>query len=143
MVPLIGHVNIMRYACIQSRRINFLIIPDTAVECQLAYQALIELLSELGFQINWDKAVEPCQRLTFLGIDIDTVRKQLTLPERKLCELRLVLSETTAKRSITKRHLESLVGKLNLAARVVFGGRILWRLLALLTTAAPTPSCPD
>ena len=71
MVPLIGHVNIMRYACIQSRRINFLIIPDTAVECQLAYQALIELLSELGFQINWDKAVEPCQRLTFLGIDID------------------------------------------------------------------------
>ena len=81
--------------------------------------------------------------MTFLGIDIDTVRKQLTLPERKLCELRLVLSETTAKRSITKRHLESLVGKLSLAARVLFGGRILWRLLALLTTAAPTPSCPD
>lgn len=58
--------------------------------------------------------------MTFLGIGIGTVRRQLTLPERKLCELRLLLRETTAKRSIAKRHVESLVGKLNFAARVVF-----------------------
>ena len=65
---------------------DFLIVSDTAVECQLAYQALIKLLSELGFKINWDRAVGPCQLLTFLGISIGigTVRRQLTLPERKL-----------------------------------------------------------
>ena len=101
---------------------DFLIIADTKVECKQAYEELIKLLGELGFQINWDKAVGPSQRLTFLGIEIDTVRRQLTLPERKLCELRLLLSETTAKRSITERDLQSLVGKLNFAARVVFGG---------------------
>ena len=39
---------------------DFLIISDTALECQQAYQELIKLLSELGFQINWDKAVGPC-----------------------------------------------------------------------------------
>ncbi|KAL9976854.1 hypothetical protein ACROYT_G014191 [Oculina patagonica] len=87
---------------------DFLIISDTAQECKQAYQELIKLLGELGFQINWDKAVGPCQRLTFLGIEIDTVRRQLTLPERKLCELRLLLSETTAKRSITKREFAML-----------------------------------
>lgn len=65
--------------------------------------------------------------MTFLGIDIDTVRRQLTLPGRKLCKLRLLLSETTAKRSITKRHLEPLVGKLNFTVRVVLGGRIFLR----------------
>ncbi|KAL9975581.1 hypothetical protein ACROYT_G012757 [Oculina patagonica] len=106
---------------------DFLIISDTAQECKQAYQELIKLLGELGFQINWNKAVGPCQRLTFLGIEIDTVRRQLTLPERILCELRLLLSETTAKRSITKRELQSLVGKLNFAARVVFGGRTFLR----------------
>ena len=106
---------------------DFLIIADTKVECQQAYEELIKLLGELGFQINWDKAVGPCQRLTFLGIEIDTVRRELTLPERKLCELRLLLSETTAKRSITKRDLQSLVGKLNFAARVVFGRRTFLR----------------
>ena len=102
---------------------DFLIMADTKVACQHAYEELIKLLGDLGFQINWDKVVGPCQRLTFLGIETDTVRRQLTLPERKLCELRLLLSETTAKRSITKRDLQSLVGKFNFAARVVFGGR--------------------
>ena len=55
------------------------------------------------------------------------MRRQLTLPEHKLCELGLLLRETTAKRSITKRDLQSLVGKLNFAARVVFGGRTFLR----------------
>ena len=73
--------------------------------------------------INWDKAVPPTQRLTFLGVDIDTVAMQLALPETKLCELRELLSDTMSKRSITKRDLHSLVGKLNFAARVVFDGR--------------------
>ena len=59
---------------------DFLIIADTKVECQHAYEELIRLLGDLGFQINWDKALGPCQRLTFLGIEIDTVRRQLTLP---------------------------------------------------------------
>ena len=106
---------------------DFLIIADTKVACQHAYKELIKLLGDLGFQINWDKVVGPCQRLTFLGIEIDTVRRQLTLPKSKLCELRLLLSETTAKRSTTKRDLQSLVGKLNFAAHVVFGGRTFLR----------------
>ena len=100
---------------------DFLIIADTKVECQHTYEELIKLLGDFGFQINWDKAVRPCQQLTFLGIEIDTVHRQLTLAERKLCKLRLLRSKTTAKRSITKRDLQSLVGKLN------FGGRTFLR----------------
>ena len=49
------------------------------------------------------------------------------MPERKQCELRLLLSETTAKRSVTKRDLQSLVAKLIFATRVVFGGRTFLR----------------
>ena len=102
---------------------SLLIIADTKVECQQAYEELIKHLGELGFQFNWDKAVRSLQRLTFLGIEIDTVRRQLTLPERKLCKLQLLLSEITVKRSITKRDLQPLVGKLNFAAGVMFGRR--------------------
>ena len=75
---------------------DFLIIDDTKVECQRAYETDQTLtVGELVFQ--------GC----------------------KLCELRLLLSETTAKRSITKRDLQSLVGKLNFAARVVWRKDIL------------------
>ena len=106
---------------------DFLIFGDSKHECELAYSELILLLGELGFSINWEKAVAPTQRLTFLGIEIDTVLRQLILPESKLCELRALLGETLTKRSITKRDLQSLVGKLNFAARVIFGGRTFLR----------------
>ena len=103
------------------------ITSDTTQECKQAYEELIKLLVELRFQINWDNAVGPCQQLTFLGIEIDTVHRQLTLPEPKLCELQLLLRETTMNRAITKRDLQSLIGKLNFAERVVFGGRTFLR----------------
>ena len=118
---------------------DFLIIGDTKHECELAYYELIKLLTELGFNINWEKAVTPTQRLTFLGIEIDTVLRQLCLPDSKLCELRQLLSDTLLKRSITKRELQSLVGKLIFAARVVFGSwTFLWRIIDVTNTL----SCP-
>ena len=114
---------------------DFLIIGDSNHECELAYCELIHLLSELGFGINWEKAVAPTQRLTFLGIEIDTVFRQLCLPESKLCELPELLSDALLKRSITKRDLQRLVGKLNFAARVVFGGRtFLRRIIDVINT---------
>ena len=114
---------------------DFLIIDDSKDECELAYCELIHLLSELGFGINWEKAVAPTQRLTFLGIEIDTVLRQLCLLESKLCELRELLSDTLLKQSITKRDLQSLVGKLNFAARMVFGDRtFLWQIINVINT---------
>lgn len=74
---------------------DFLIIGDSKHECELAYRELIRLLSELGFCVNWDKAVGPTQRLTFLGTEVDTMLRQLILPDSKLCELRVILSETS------------------------------------------------
>lgn len=118
---------------------DFLIIGDTKHEWELAYYELIKLLTELGFNINWEKAVAPTQRLTFLGIEIDTVLRQLCLPESKLCELRQLLSDTLLKRSITKRELQSLVGKLNFAARVVFGGRTFLRRIIDVTNTLSRP----
>ena len=114
---------------------DFLIIGDSRCECELAYNELVNLLSELGFIINWEKAIGPTQRLTFLGIEIDTVLRQLCLPESKLCKLCELLSNALIRRSITKRELQSLVGKLNFAARVVFGGRtFLWRIIDVMNT---------
>ena len=114
---------------------DFLIIGDSRRECELAYNELVNLLSELGFIINWEKVIGPTQRLTFLGIEIDTVLRQLCLPESKLCELRELLRDALIRRSITKQELQSLVGKLNFAARVVFGGRtFLRRIIDVMNT---------
>ena len=118
---------------------DFLIIADTEQDCRDAYLQLIDLLHELGFNINWNKAVEPCQNLTFLGIEINSVLRQLTLPDSKLCEMRSLLSGVLNKRKLTKRDLQSLAGKLNFAARVIHGGRTFLRRIidAINSTARP------
>ena len=118
---------------------DFLIIGDTKHECELAYYELIKLLTDLSFSINWEKAIAPTQRLTFLGIEIYTVLRQLCPRESKLSELRQLLSDTLLKRSITKYELQSLAGKLNFAAGVVPGGRTFLRRLIDVANALLRP----
>ncbi|MEW8544217.1 MAG: hypothetical protein AB2693_11850, partial [Candidatus Thiodiazotropha sp.] len=53
---------------------------------------LIALLRKLGFQINWKKVVDPSTKITFLGIEIDSIAMCLRLPDEKLSQVRQELS---------------------------------------------------
>ena len=44
---------------------------------------LIRLLRDLGFDISWPKVVGPTQRITFLGVDINTKDCTLSLVDGK------------------------------------------------------------
>ena len=57
------------------------------------FDCLIELLQNLGFEINWKKVVPPTQCLTFLGVPIDTVSKCLSLPQEELPDLQLFVQD--------------------------------------------------
>ncbi|XP_077977571.1 uncharacterized protein LOC144433135 [Glandiceps talaboti] len=91
----------------------------------MAFNALLELLQQLGFTINWDKVVTPYQSLTFLGIQINSVTPTLSLDQIKLNDLRNTLHFWRTKCRAPKRELQQLAGKLNWAARVIRGGRII------------------
>ena len=62
-------------------------------------------------------------RLTVLGIEIDTLAMQLRLPSEKLQRLRDLLGEWRGRRAGRRNYLESLVGMLQHASRVVHTGR--------------------
>ena len=114
---------------------DFLIIARSKEECEKAYQALMSLLIELGFSINYNKVVPPCQRLVFLGIEIDSVSLSCSLPLGKLNDLKIVVNNFLSLSSASKKQLQTLAGKLNWACRVVYGGRtFLRRLLDLMNT---------
>ena len=108
---------------------DFLVIEADQKGCIEAHNILLALLQDLGFVINWDKVVPACQRITFLGIEIDSVNRVLSLPLVKLNELRLELTAWISKKKATKRQLQQLVGKLNWAARMIRGGRTFLRRL--------------
>ena len=105
---------------------DFLVIGATKAECQAAYECLLNLFQDLGFQISWHKVVPPTQQLTFLGIELNSVIQCMALPQSKLVELQVIKGFATCIRA-SKRQLQQLAGKLSWACRVVYGGRTFLR----------------
>ena len=56
-------------------------------EIHASYDFLKHLLSQLGLDISMKKLVAPSTSVTCLGIQIDTVKRTLSLPEGKLQEI--------------------------------------------------------
>ena len=101
---------------------DFIIIAPTREECQLAFDTLMQLLKDLGFQISIAKFVLPCQLLVFLGIQIDTNALVLPLPKDKLNKTKAIVQSFVSRKRASKHQLQTLAGKLNWACTVVYGG---------------------
>ena len=106
---------------------DFFIKADTFEDCLAALNLLISLLRKLGFNINWKKVVDPTTRITFLGIEVDSIAMCLRLPDEKLVQVRQELSRFLLRKRASKKQLQSLAGKLNFCASVVYGGRVFSR----------------
>ena len=100
---------------------NFLITEPTQLRCRAAFNMPVSLLESLGFTINWTKVVYPAQCLTFLGIEINTVKCELCLPDDHVAELLSLCKEINLKRKCSKLYLQRLLVKLNWATCVVRG----------------------
>ena len=105
---------------------DFLIIANSKEECAAALICLIQLLRKLGFAIHWGKVVDPTTKITFLGIELDSISMSVRLPSDKLDSLRQELLEFVQRKRASKRQLQSIAGKLFWAA-VVKGGRVFLR----------------
>ena len=103
---------------------DFFIKADTMQDCARILHILIKLLRKLGFQINWNKVVDPTTKITFLGIEIDSFEMCLHLPEEKLKQIREELYLFQMRKRATKKQLQSLAGKLSFCSSVVYGGRL-------------------
>ena len=94
---------------------DFLVIEKSKQRCLHAMNVLINLLRMLGFAINWSKVIDPCHKIIFLGIELDSNNLCLTLPERKLNETLELLNWFKEKSRASKKQLQRLAGKLNWA----------------------------
>ena len=107
--------------------------PPHSDECQRAVQTLDKVCAQLGVPMAPHKQDCPTTRLIFLDIQIDTVSGELCLPEEKLQRLRTLLQEWGSRKTCRRKQLESLIGLLSHAYKVVRSGRsFLRRLLGLL-----------
>ena len=107
--------------------------PQGSDVCANNLRLIYNVAASLGVPLAEDKSVGPTSALTFLGIRIDTEAATLSLPKEKLDRLQLTLDRWTFKKSCRRRDLESLIGLLHHAAKVIPPGRsFLQRMIAHL-----------
>ena len=110
---------------------DFLLVSSSASgAAQL--DSLLEVFADLGLPLALEK-LEASPRVTFLGIEMDSIYMELRLPQKKISELKGLIRDWLGRRSCRKRELQSLVGKLQHACKVVKPGRsFLRRMFELL-----------
>ena len=96
-------------------------------ECRNSLTTLLSVFNRLGLPVAMEKLEGPQSHLTFLGFELDATALVIRIPPEKLTELQLLIWSWVGRKSCAKRELESLVGKLGHAARVVAPGRTFMR----------------
>lgn len=81
------------------------------------------VFSALGIPIAQEKTAGPATSIEFLGINLDSIKFQASLPKEKIDRIILVSSTLLEKTSCSKRELLSLLGHLNFAMRIIPQGR--------------------
>ena len=67
------------------------LLESNSDNCSALMHTFQDICSEIGVPLNQDKTIEPTTKLTFLGLEIDTVNMLVQTPVSKVQELKLLL----------------------------------------------------
>ena len=109
------------------------IICDTTSKCTPAFHTLVDLLTQLGFQLNSDKIVAPSTKMSCLGIVFDTEKLTMSIPDEKMQEIHNKCKSWQNRTSCSTNELQSLLGALLYVSNCVNMSRVfLKRMLEVL-----------
>lgn len=107
--------------------------PAGSNQCAQNLQTSLAVCGSLGLPLHPGKCIGPVTRLVVLGIELDSIEQSARLPAEKLANLQELIQSWRSRRWCTRRQLESLIGHLHHAAKVVWPGRtFLRRMIDLL-----------
>ena len=82
-------------------------------------QLMLNTFQDLQIPIAPGKTEGPAQVIEFMGITLDTVAMEARLPEDKITRTRESLLSFQTKKLTTLKDLQSLIGTLNFACKVI------------------------
>ena len=95
---------------------DFLFIgPANTNQCLNLLENFLNLCKHIGVPIKSEKTVYPSTTITFLGLEFDSEKMELRLPDDKLLKLQETLNSFKRKKKASLRDLQSLIGLLNFA----------------------------
>lgn len=118
---------------------DFLIVSPSFSQADQSLSSFFSMCGELGVPMAPEKTVGPSQIITFAGLELDTVHFEIRLPQDKVEKCKLLVEAALSRRKIKLRELQSLIGSLSFACRVVYPGRAFLRRLIDLTIGIKHP----
>ena len=103
---------------------DLVVVAPSLKDAQAHYDRVRGLLQELGLPEAPDKAQPPSQCVRWLGINIDAKAMSLSIPQEKVEEALAAVRRYVSARSINKKQLQSLIGRLVHVAKCVEPARI-------------------
>ena len=113
---------------------------DKSSHCSLGLHAFLALAKSLNIPIRHDKTVLPTTTVSLHGIEIDTIHMQMRLPQDKLASARSQVDAMYRRKKVSLREIQSLIGTLNFACKVVVPGRTFLRRLIDLIKGVSNPN---
>lgn len=92
--------------------------------CRKLMNEFMVLSIELGVPLAINKTVGSTTKLTFLGLDIDTVLMLIRIPVDKLNKLKNGIVYLLGRQKIQLREFESVVGLMAFCARAILSARV-------------------
>ena len=120
----------------------FLVAPPNSNECSNKLSTCKAICAELGVPLAEEKTLGPSTVITFLGIELDSVKSEARLPVPKLVKAKSAVNKFLLLKSATKRQLLSLIGYLQHCSRVIAQARPFLRRLIDLSTTVQNLVCP-
>ena len=90
----------------------------------VAFHDLLHLLLELGLPINETKLTPPSRALTCLGINVNVHTNTLSIDAIKLLHIYMTFQNFANKNYTSKKHIQSLIGKLIYIHKCVSPARV-------------------
>ena len=112
---------------------DFFIAEKTKFACLGSFTTLLKVFMSLRVPTVASKTLGPSQVLEFMSIVLDSNRVEARLPEDKLARIRQLLDSFTDRRSARLLDIQSLIGTLQFACRVVVPGRTFLQCIINLT----------
>ena len=111
-------------------------VEGTEARANESFVLLARLFKDLGLDESIKKAEGPSNQMVYLGVEFDSVAMEMRVPADKLSEIKSEIQLWSRKTTITKKNLQSLLGKLFWVGKVVkfarvFMGRLLQQLRSM------------
>lgn len=118
---------------------DFLFIGPSLDQCAFLLASFKDICAQLRVPLAEEKTAGPCQVITYLGLEIDTIKRIIRVPDGKVLSLKEKIRSALARKKLSLKEIQSLVGSLNFVCRAVAPGRAFTRRLVGLSRGLRKP----